>query len=605
MSKGIGEIILRLRKEAGLSQGQVCKGLCSTAQFMRMEQNQTAVDHFLLDRFFGRMGKSTERLEYVLTADAYELYEMQYLIQRSICYRKFDEAETLLQKYERKKKADKPLHRQFIEQERAQIAWIQGKEMEEVLMHLQSAIAQTMPLEEMLREDTAFCAEEIKLLLFRWEICLGTKWERPRTELVELLEYMSWRKLADTEAVRVYPYAVMLLRKGSDWKKEVDVLEFCTRKALHVLRETGKILFMPEMLEQYADILEYRYSEDEKVKMLRAERDSLLTIEKEYGIYFENYRLYQHLNRRFEVDYEMLRRTRLAKGIPQEELCEGICTQEELSRIEMGKRRPRDKNLHDLTERMERGRRRVGMVITTDEYEILELKRKYFMKLLKFEFGGAKALLDVIAEKLDGSLQGNQQFILGERAKMFYENKERDWQECMGLLKEALGMTLDYEGDEAGRLVFTAEEHCILNEMSVIYYENQEEEKAIQILESQIQNMEDSYVSPIFHLLEWELAVGNLATAFVENGKPLRAFEICKDKIRIALEAGKGNDIGRSLITQAYALEQRKNAECVEFFTRGLEFFKLYNNRSRYRYVYEHVTGSEFMFKEQFNHYRG
>ena len=81
MNCKIGEIIFRLREEAGLSQGQLCHGLCSVPQMARMEQDQVTMDYFLLDRFFGRLGKSTERMEYVLTAEAYEIYELQFLIQ--------------------------------------------------------------------------------------------------------------------------------------------------------------------------------------------------------------------------------------------------------------------------------------------------------------------------------------------------------------------------------------------------------------------------------------------------------------------------------------------------------------------------------------------
>lgn len=52
MNCKIGEIIFRLREEAGLSQGQLCHGLCSVPQMARMEQDQVTMDYFLLDRFF-------------------------------------------------------------------------------------------------------------------------------------------------------------------------------------------------------------------------------------------------------------------------------------------------------------------------------------------------------------------------------------------------------------------------------------------------------------------------------------------------------------------------------------------------------------------------
>lgn len=105
MSKGIGDILIKLRNETGYTQEQLCGGLCSVSTLARIESNELLPEYFLLDRIFGRLGKSTERLEYVLPGDVYELYELRYKIQAAVSYRKFDEAEELLAEYEKKKQA--------------------------------------------------------------------------------------------------------------------------------------------------------------------------------------------------------------------------------------------------------------------------------------------------------------------------------------------------------------------------------------------------------------------------------------------------------------------------------------------------------------------
>ena len=64
---------------------------------------------------------------------------------KKICQRKWEEAEQYLDEYEKNKRAKEPLHRQFIEQERAQIAWLRGESVELVCEHLETAILQTMP----------------------------------------------------------------------------------------------------------------------------------------------------------------------------------------------------------------------------------------------------------------------------------------------------------------------------------------------------------------------------------------------------------------------------------------------------------------------------
>lgn len=601
MNCKIGEIIFRLREEAGLSQGQLCHGLCSVPQMARMEQDQVTMDYFLLDRFFGRLGKSTERLEYVLTAEAYEIYELQFLIQKSISYQRLEEAEHLLQVYEDKKIANKPLHIQYIWQMRAQTLWMQGKETGIVLGYLEHAMEQTIPPEKVSMKNTALSADEIRLLLFRWEVCMGTGEERPVSELVDIVEYINDRKMVDVEKVKVYPYAALLLGKVWNWEEHMDLLMVYTKESLSMLQNTGKILYMPEILAQYADLLECRNEKDQRIEQFRTEGAALLAVERTYGIRLEKFRLFQHLNRRFELDYELIRRTRAAKRIPQEKLCENICTQEELSRIESGKRKPRDKNFYQLMEQMDRKRRRVETILMTENYDVLELKRQYFSHISRFEIDEARELLNGIEKQLDPAIPENRQFLLGEKIKLKSMNQELDFQECIDQIQNILSMTLDIQDKNMGEVCFTAEEHCILNEMAANYYEKGDKETAIEIWKMQIENMEKSSVSSVFHILEWQLAKGNLATAYEETGRPSEAVEMSKEKIRMSLEAGKGNGIGRSLITIASALEQREDKECIHFYYQGMELLRLYQMNYRYHCVSSHISSSDFLFKEQFN----
>ena len=67
----------------------------------------------------------------------------------------------------------------------------------------------------------------------------------------------------------------------------------------------------------------------------------------------------------------MIRQNRLACGITMEELCDGICTWEELSRIERGKCKPNDKTFEKLMEKMNRKRGRIEAYITTADYEMI------------------------------------------------------------------------------------------------------------------------------------------------------------------------------------------------------------------------------------------
>ena len=58
--------------------------------------------------------------------------------------------------------------------------------------------------------------------------------------------------------------------------------------------------------------------------------------------------------RNFEIDAELIRRTRNAAKLTQEGLSEDICAQETLARIENGNQKPRSGNLRQMMEKMGR-----------------------------------------------------------------------------------------------------------------------------------------------------------------------------------------------------------------------------------------------------------
>ena len=183
------------------------------SKYARIEADQQEIDFFLIDRIMGRLGKSVERLTYILPRDIYDIYELRQEIQQKICQKKWEEAKQCLLEYEKNKRAKEPLHQQFIEQEYAQIAWLRGKSVETVCEHLEKAIVQTMPEAEIQRKTGILSAEEYKLLLFRWEVCFGTDRERGEKELQELVEEIFQKNFERTERVKVIPYAALLIEK--------------------------------------------------------------------------------------------------------------------------------------------------------------------------------------------------------------------------------------------------------------------------------------------------------------------------------------------------------------------------------------------------------
>lgn len=594
MEKRIGELLYRLRKESDVTLEQLGQGLCSVSEMGKIEADQLTPDYFLLDRLFGRLGKSVDRFEFLLPLEVYEIYEKQFFIQRELCYGRYQESWEMLEQFKEEQAKERSLYRQFILKEKAQIIWISGGKKEEVLEFLQAAILETMPLEGAVESKMLLSAEEIKLLLFRWEICKGTYKQRSIQELKDILYYRNLRQIDDAEKAKWFPYAVLLFGMVCDREKEYDILEVLTKEALSLLRSEGRLLYMPEMLEQYAGLLKGRNREKNLVKILLKERESLLKVEEEYGMNFSRLRLFEHTTRRFQLGSEVIRKERKAMGMSQEELSDGICAPETLARIESGKRRPREKKVNALLEKMKRERKGINPLITTDDYDVLWLMREFCSALDYSEYEKAEKMLDEIEAVLDYSKLQNKQFLCVERIKILYEQKKWTSKECLEELKKQLSMTLDIEKGDVFKHELTIEEHSIMNVIAVIYYENGEKKKANGIWKLQRKGFENSRLHSVFHILEWELATENLAMGMEEDGEKRIAVELCKEKNQISMEAGRGNPLGRSLITMASAMEKINQKKSLELYLCGLNLLKLYKMKNRYQSAVTYLFTKEF-----------
>lgn len=597
MSEHIGEMIMMLREEKGYTQGQLCKKICSVAELANIERGQREPGHFLLDRLFERLGKATDRLEYVLSKEIYQLYELQFQIQREILYGRFADAGRLLEQYASQKTTYSSLHRQFLAKARAQIAWRKGETKEKVLAYLEEAISQTMDRDPILGEHAALSGEELKLLLFRWEVSQGTETERGYKELWKLTECVERVCSDEEELAKVYPYAILLF--GTYARKEGSVgngiLLAMTEKAFKLLRESGQILFVPEILKQYVELL--KDSEDGKgsarITELTQMRETLLAVEKEFGVDFEKFPMFSYLNRVFELDYDVIRRSRMASHLSQERLCEDICTQETLSRIESAKRAPSSRNMRLLLKKMKRDRERVGMNLVTEKYELLALEKKIAAAEHRHRVELAKAYRQEIQKNLDLSAVSNRQHFLSEKVRQELRDGLYSREEGIGKLYEILQLTLKCEYQNIYEYSLTDRESNILNLIAISYCEMGKKENGIEIWRKILENYEKKAVDKMFFFRRWELVSGNLCGNLQEMGKIEEPIQLCRKRIQYALHAGRGQEIGRSLIIIACVLLENnleeKKEEYLSNFFRGLNLYKLTKYEYRYHCVVEYL----------------
>lgn len=587
MRNEIGNLLMTLRKENKYTQNQLCKGLYSVSSYAKIESGESVPGYFELDYLFGRLGKSTERLEYVLPLEIYELYELQYFVQRAICHREFEKAEKLLVKYEKHKLAQKPIHRQYVCQMRAQILWFlyvegRGDDIESILRLLHEAIIQTMDAENQVTTGDALSAEELKLILFRWEISQKSANVRKGKELMEILRYIRHHTYEEEELVKVYPYAVMLLVEQGK-AQEYASYSYHTRSAIEVLRNTGRIHGMIELIDAYIYLLKMGATgKSEDIKDLESQRQSLCQVLEEADIHLSNYRLFRTWNRDFRLDYELIRQERLAGGMVQVELAEGICEPETLSRIERGKRKPNSKNMNAMLKKLHRDRMRVSMMLVTEQYRVLEVETKISDYTAKEEYKKAYELIEELENCLDMNSKRNQQYIGRKKLMSMHYLGKIDDENYRIQLEKMLLLTLDEKNDILESNL-TETEYVLLNLIACLYEKNTKVEIAFRIWEKLIEGFENSRVHHVFQIKMWELMIANYSGTLEEHGFVNEAMSFCPKWAETILSAGKGMQLGRLASTEACIFEKQNDERYIVKFRQTLDLFKLMKNPYRYK----------------------
>ena len=99
--------------------------------------------------------------------------------------------------------------------------------------------------------------------------------------------------------------------------------------------------------------------------------------------------------RTYHLDYEFIRSERIAQGLTQEKLAEGIYRNpESLSRVETGKVSPNKQTFEKLMEKLGFEKGRYNGYVVTNSFETMELRDELDRLIMRREYLKAKITLD-------------------------------------------------------------------------------------------------------------------------------------------------------------------------------------------------------------------
>ena len=412
MRNTLCEMILRTIQERGISQKDLCYGLCSESTFTRYLRGERHMDRLLMTVLMQRLGESPEKFCPLLTEDEYIYFEWRQEVAVAQLHKDWKRLDLLLQEPEaRDTSCNAILQRQYyllvsgIVQEKCY-----GNRRES-LKALEQAISLTVPDCGMsLREGTRLGVQEINALLL-WQD-LQTDREKSCQMLKGLVNYVDTCYVGAQEKCKVYPKVVAQYLPLLNQREQYYECMVLAQKALRLMTDTGYAMGVEAIFQAYAEAMEAVQApglEEIRTQLWawREIRRECIGVEEETGDELYLLNMWQEV----ELLHEVIGRSRREQGYTQKKLSEDICEPETLSRIESGKRAPYKKTYQALAQKLSLSDEYYFSTIETDSFRTLEFRWEIEMQVTGRNWQRVAELLRQLEDSLDITVPCNRQYV--------------------------------------------------------------------------------------------------------------------------------------------------------------------------------------------------
>lgn len=544
----IGNQIRILRRQQKISSKKLVQGLCTERALNYIEAGKELPDKMLADVLIQRLGKSPDKLELIISREIYQLERMQDLFEEALERGNRRRAEELIETYE-EIAPKSSVYRMFYCRSRAYLSFRLDKDVMEAKEWLMRALELTLPdWRKNPLEEYLISTMEMENLL-AYVKCLLKEGTRPGlAEAEELLnscrEYIDAHILDGEEHAKIYCKCVDLLAELALSQNHLNKVSLLCEKAFDELRDFGILYYMRPLLDKLV-LCEDSMLQMERREMYQTFRNVLGSVYERYG---EAWRFTDSIfknccQRTYYMDYELIRGERLAQGITQEQLIEGIYENpESLSRVESGKSSPGKKTLAQLFEKLGIEKGRYNTFVATESFEVLEMKKELDRLTSRREYEKAEAKLAELKETLDLSVVENSRVVRGlELALENVLNKkpaEQLLEEMIALLQE----TYPVNYQENSRVPLDREAY-LLNYIGIILKKLDKRKEIEELYTFVLDTMQKSKIRQQYRFRSYSTLITNYA-------KQMRNVMLAGKNIRTALKSGKCRLIHMNYTTQ-------------------------------------------------------
>lgn len=570
---GIGTVIKNLRKEEGVSQTKLIKGLCSHTTLCRIESEERRPDQLLLEAILQRLGKSFDKFGTIISVKDYHMLEERDNIWNALLREKYEEAYHRLRSYEKDVNMQDTFQKQFVLKCLGMLQAEKGKWKESVETIMQAIQLTVRDFMEMSIEKLVLGRNEmfLILLLSRGYEKLGRQ-EEAKKLVYGLLKNIEKKKWDEEELVKIYPKVAYAGIQFLKEEKKYEVVILLANKAIDLLKGNEVIFQLADFMEELMWAMQQK-AREEKRKLTQEEallyiqvKRQKAALEKVWGEYGripqENMWYCTNIQKNLVTSNEIIRKCRENAGLSQEALSDEVCSSETLSRIERGLVTPEEKNYRSLMEKMNQAMERDRGFINVEEYELREELRMVSKYTTQMEYEKAYRVWHKLRKKIPKNSMENRQCILRYDTLIHYGKRKIGWEEAIRRYETALRETMPKFGKiDITRWPLTRTEIFLLNNIASGYYNIGRKPEAKEILNSIKKSIQSSNVAVTYQVREYVVVLYNIAMIEKLEGNTARAQRIFEEGIYLELQAGRFTKVAKLLYGIGWVLKEEGQEE--------------------------------------------
>ena len=459
----IGKLIACERARQGVAAEVVCRGLCDLTTYNKLESGEGTADIHVVRIVLQRLGISAGLAGRYLCRDEYDEMSARFNILEYLKSNQLTMAEAAVCEYGKRYCGNNRLNRQFRDYMSARMAELHGDTAEALSLY-ESAVGYTTG-DYHGTEITCISMYEYFMLanVARLNAVLGKHQEAEKL-YEKLLAYCKRKNPDQWIMTCIYPKTVCEMlyintpQSMGTYDRQVW-LEECNA-AIRILRDTARLHFMCPLLKIRHTLLELLGEKPDK------QWDDFLEhyewLRNKYGVTGELLEWYPYYNSDWEfypVEQLIDERRRLY-GMTMEELAEGVCTPETVSRIINRRVSPKYSTVEALLDKL--GLRGVLSedVIVSEDNDVHRIWNDMVQCQSIGDYVTGRKLYDRLKEKLDASIPINKKVLEYIRIELDMVG-EVDNYKNYALIHEKM---LDFNIDNIEKLtVFTRIEAMIIN----------------------------------------------------------------------------------------------------------------------------------------------